>query len=224
MNEVSVVANKVSHPSSSGSLYEQESSRERIEMLISSGSLPSYISNYEKALVIAQMGKDLGFSPTQSFQYIISVQGNLTINAKGIGILLKREGYTFKLKQDAAWVLEDKTYETIVNIQAQNGVLIDTITGKRVIDRITIMEYRKVHTDGYVEQGEVTYLFSDARTAGLTEKDVWKKYPKAMMLNRCKTKMANELGLLHLPETEEIALVHGRDVVLDGDGNVVSAK
>lgn len=206
------------HPSAGVLRNNAEAEREYFETLLKSKALPKHVGNYEQAFLIARMGGDLGFSPTQSFQYIVNIQGTLTINAKGIGILLKREGYILKITHDASFVLEDKSFEKIVDRERREDGIYDRLTGKKILDRVTVIQYKRAVGNGMIDEGEIEYYWSDAEKAGLTGKDVWKSYPKAMMMNRCKTKLASYLGLLFLPETEEMAVVQGVNIDLDEEG------
>lgn len=209
----------VKHPEAVVSNFNSpDSMRASFDVMLKSGALPKHIKNFETGFLVAKMGAELGFAQAQSFQYIISVQGNLTLSAKGVGILLKREGYSTKVIHDAAYVLEDKSYEKIIDLQIVDGKRIDALTGKRVLDRITVIQYRRRNRYGEIEEGEVDYFLSDAQRAGLTDKDVWVKYPKDMLRARAMTKLAKEVNLLLLPETEELAAALGETIELDEDG------
>lgn len=204
-----------------GVVSNPETERAYFETLIASKKLPGNIKSFEEAYLIYKMGQDVGFASTLAFQYIVNIQGTLTINAKGIGTLLKREGYILKMVHDGAYVLEDKSFEEIIDLEQRADGRYDKLTGKRVLDRVTVIEYKRLLPNGMIEEGNVKYFLSDATRAGLTDKQVWKQYPKAMMMNRAKTKLASQLGLLFLPETEEMAVVLGHDVQLDDEGNPV---
>ena len=64
--------------------------------LIKSKQLPGNIRTIEEAFTIAKMGRELGFPIMSAFHNIISIQGKLTLTAKGQNGLMRKAGITME--------------------------------------------------------------------------------------------------------------------------------
>lgn len=141
--------------------YEEQTTY--LQKLIDSKNLPSHIKTVESAFLIDNMGKELGFPTISAFQYIIPIQGKLTLSAKAIGAVLRKNKVQFKTLEDAVWVYPDGKTK-----QVHSGDV------PPVDRRTTILFIR----DGMEE--EVSYYFTDAKAAGLDKKDNWVRMPKPL--------------------------------------------
>ena len=155
--------------------YEQKSVE--LQKLIDSKQLPSHIKTPETAYLIDKMGRELGFPTIQAMHYIIPIQGRLTLSAKAIGAILRKNGVTMQTLEDAFWVYP-------------NGDVKEVHSGEvNPIDRRTTIVFKR---NGIEEK--VSYNQTDAQAAGLTTKDNWKRMYKEMAWARCLSKGANRIG------------------------------
>lgn len=192
--------------------------RDFLQSLIDSGVVPSYIKRVETAYTIAQYGKELGFPVMTAFNYVISIQGKLTLSAKAKQAILRRNGITWRTIEDEVYLYPDGSIEdrSIIKADAKGNEMKPT-------DKRTTIEMTR---DGITE----TYKFywSDGVKAELTSKDVWKKYPKAMMYSRCFTALADRVAsdlMLGFYSTEEMVDVYGMDesnFVRDEKGEIIN--
>ena len=195
-----------------------DSQKEFLQTLIDSGQLPSNIKKPETAFTIAAYGKELGFNVLTSFNYIVSIQGKLTLSAKAQQALLRKNGITWRTIEDFYYCYEDGSIEERkIAKKDANGVEI------KINDIRTVLEFTR---NGVIEI--VKFYWSDATKAGLTDKDVWKKYPKALMFARCftigATRIASDM-LLGFYSSDEIVdsspQIKGEQVHYDENGKVI---
>jgi hypothetical protein len=92
---------------------------------------------------------------------------------------------------------------------------------ERTDERVTV-EGARADDPGHAER--VTWTLQDAQRAGLAAKDVWKKYPQAMLLSRAVSALARSLfpdvlaGVSYTPE--ELDSLDGQTVVEVGEPEV----
>lgn len=181
--------------------------------LINSNKLPKHIKTIEDAVTVAQMGEELGFKIMQSFHYIIPIDGKLSLSAKAIGALLKRNNISYITLEDGVYVFEDGSVD---NYKTKNGV--------EAIDRRTSIKFTRNNIDEIV-----TFTWNDAKRQELTEKLNWKKMPKEMLFARCLAKGANRvapdklLGLYTIEEMVDTFLDESK-VLRNESGEVIEIK
>lgn len=139
--------------------------------LIESKSLPAWCSTPEKAYLVMKRGKELGFKDLASFNLLTMIQGNLTLTANGIKVLLKMNGCEWEVTEDGQYLYDEQ------------GNFVDIRT------TIKMAVPSKYNSQGCTYH-TLSYCWSEAETAGLTGKSVWKSYPKDMLFNRCITRLA----------------------------------
>lgn len=216
-----------------------------IETLVKSGSLPQDCKTSEAVYMKMAYGKELGFSPVQSLHLLTMISGTQTVNAKGVAMLFKLHNYTFRLIHNADYIYSGNgktiysgrpliSSEVVANLgmtpdefrklddnpelNKQKQALITTPK-----DRITKIEYGLVTNKRVEWLGFHEYFWSDVKLAGLDTKDTYQKYPKIMMLHRCKTELSKVLGILTAPESEEMAMVYNMDTqIVDGEVTVIN--
>lgn len=198
-------------------LQEQEQEKLSMQVLIDSKSLPANIVNVETAFTVAQFGKELGFQPMQSFHYLISINGRLSLNAKGQSALCRKHGIRYRTIKDSYYVYID-----------EKGGSIETeykIPGKSFNDRVTEIEFTRIYPD-HTQIETVKYLLSEAMKAELTGKDVWKKYERDMLYSRCLTRGLNRIasdimgGLYTTDEVFGFSNIDESRVKRDKDNNI----
>jgi len=185
--------------------------------MIESGQLPTYIKKVATAKSIAIYGNELGFSPMTSFNYIISIQGKLTLSAKAKQAVLRRAGVTWRTLEDEVYLYSDGSIEErpIVKVDVKGNEL------KPNDKRTTIEMIRDGMTEVY------KFYWSDAVKAGLTTKPVWVAYGKSLMWARCFTALADRIAsdlMMGFYSTEEMADVYGMDeanIVRDEKGEII---
>lgn len=184
-----------------------EEKQNYLQKLIDSKNLPGHIKSVESAFLIDNMGKELGFPTIQAMHYIIPIQGKLTLSTKAIGAILRKNGVKFKTLEDAVWVYADGSAKSI-----HSGDI-------KPVDRRTTIKFER-----YGEEEIVDYMWSDATSQGLINKDNWKRMPKEMMYARCLTKGANRVAqdlLMGLYSTDEMAdVIPNVNVKRDDDGQI----
>lgn len=198
--------------------YSLETKKEFLQNMIDSGQLPVYIKKVETAFAIASMGYALGFQEMISFNYIISIQGKLTLSAKAQQAILRRHGVKWRTLEDYHYCYADGSIE-------DRKMAKKDADGNEIpaIDIRTVIEFER---DGIKEV--VKFYHSDAQAAQLLEKDVWKKYKKNMFWARCFTLGATRVGsdlLLGLYNTDEMFDALGLDedmVVRNEKGEILS--
>ena len=196
------------------SLSEQ---KEFLQGMIDSGQLPTYIKKVETAWAIAQYGKELNFSPMAAFNYIISIQGKLTLSAKAKQAVLRRAGVTWRTIEDEVFIYADNSIEERAIVKTDSKGI-----EMRPIDKRTTIEMTR---DGLTEIYK--FYWSDAVKAGLTSKAVWGQYPKSMSWARCFTALADRVAsdlMMGFYSTEEMTDVYGVDestIIRNEQGEVV---
>jgi hypothetical protein len=218
-----------------------EALKGNIETLIKSGSLPADCKTQEAVYMKMSYGAELGFKPVESLHLLTMISGTQTVNAKGISRLFALNGYKFRLIKNAEFIYfgEGKTCYSdrllsIGEIISKLGItpeqfkqlheLKQAAIGKP-LDRETEIEYGLINSNNENEvvwQGTHKYFWSDAVASELASKETFKKYPKDMMLHRCKVGLSKVLGILTAPEMEEWATVKNVETtVIDGEVTIV---
>lgn len=88
-------------------------------------------------------------------------------------------------------------------------------------DKCTLAGRRRNST----EWTEVTWTITDAQRAGVAGKDVWKKYPRTMLANRCTAELARMMfadvlsGITYTPEEIEDEIEAAKPVVIARETN-----
>jgi hypothetical protein len=163
--------------------------------------------NPSGAVMVLLKGQDLGISPTSALESIHFIDGKPTVSGNLMWSL----------------VLGSPEYRK-----------------SRIVKKddkgVTIRWIREIkNPDGSVEKIldiEDSYTEEDAKAAGLLGKDVWKKYKKAMLFNRCVSQgfkmFAAHLGMggtLYTPDELGAEInADGEAVVFDADFTVVEEK
>ncbi len=192
------------HQSNSTSVVTLESQKDFLQNMIDSGQLPAYIKKVETAFAIAEYGRELNFPVMTAFNYIISIQGKLTLTAKAKQAVLRRGGVTWKTLEDEVYLYPDGSIEerSIIKTDSKGNEM------KPNDKRTTIEMTRNGITEVY------KFYWSDAVKAGLTTKQVWAQYPKSLMWARCFTALADRIAsdlTMGFYSTEEMVDVYGMD-------------
>ena len=152
---------------------------QQADIISKSGLAPSSLRNKPEAiLTIALKGRELGVPPMQALSHIHIIQGRPTMSAELMRSLVQREGHR-------------------INVQFDERSQTAKVTGQR-FNRIT-GEYEE-------HIAEATFSMEDAKRAGITGKDNWKKYPRAMLVARATSIIVREhfadvaMGVSYTPE------------------------
>lgn len=192
-----------------------ESQKEFLQALIDSRQIPC--KNINEAYTIACYGKELGFSTITSFNFIVNIQGKLSLSVKAMKALLLRGGVSWKTIYDGAYLYKDGSIEEFK---------VDKGESNKVTDMITRIEFRRtVNGKEMVEFGSFTYR--EAETATLVKPGGnWTKYPRQMLYARAFSNGADKIAtdlLLGFYSADEIASVVGVDesrIKRNADGEV----
>lgn len=133
-------------------------------------AFPKGVDNAGKLVMIMQAGRDLGLTVTQSMSGLAIINGIVTVYGSVAAVLMKRAGRdwevipTEKIKvkeKDAAGKDVEKTKDLIKTIKIWRG---ERVEGKEI---------------------SVSYSYSEAVTAGVSNNDTWKKYTDDMLYRKC---------------------------------------
>lgn len=149
------------------------------EMLTFSASIAksglSPLKKAEDVMSAILMGKELGLGTMTAISNIYSINGKASLGVHVINALLLKAGITYQIMEDyfPVWGTKNKGLPTEV---------------KAVIDYRTTIKFNRLvkRENGSYKEMEITssYSISEARMAGLLEKDNWKNHPKTMTKNR----------------------------------------
>ena len=161
-----------------------------LQNLINSKQLPGHIKTIADAITIGKMGRELGFPVMQAFHYIIPIQGKLTLSARAINAILRKNRVRIETIEDGVYVYRDGT-----TTEYPRPVSTPPLAGEeKPVDRRTKLKFERTHSDGTIEIENVTFTWLDATNQGLVTKDNWKRMPKEMLYARCLSKGANRIG------------------------------
>ena len=165
---------------SSASLMPQtfEQKYQMANVLVKSGLLPQGLNSPEKVCVALQWGHELGLSPMVAVNNIAVINGKPTLSADIMAAVAKRSPEYGGIE----WIKNSETEAEC---------------------KIT-----RILTNGKTESITSHFTIEDAQKAGLTGKDVWRKYPKRMLKHRClsyglKDMFPDILAGLYTPEEME---------------------
>jgi hypothetical protein len=128
------------------------------ETLISSGVLPPNYKSPESVISTIIQGKELGLKAMTSLQNIHFISGKPTLGVNAISALIRGRGIDFQTIKDAEPVKD------------AGGKIVNLVT--------TIRFFRHSPILNKVLEEDCTFTWNDANSAGLTTKDVWKKFPR----------------------------------------------
>ena len=131
---------------------------EKYEMagvLCKSGLIPSGLNSPEKVFVALQWGHELGLSPMVAVNNVSVINGKPTLSADIMSAVVKRSPEYGGIK----WI--------------------------EMSDTKAECEITRILPNGEKEVQTSCFTIEDAQKAGLTTKDVWKKYPRRMLKHRC---------------------------------------
>lgn len=152
------------------------------------GGMISGFKTPEAVVSAILTGYELGLPKMASLANIHNIGGRSVLGVNAIQAILKSKDVEFVTVKD---------YEKVLN---KEGKVANYVTS------ITFYRYSKL-LKRVIEETS-TYTFKEAQDAGLTEKDVWKKYPRQMLYARAFSlgarRIANDL-LLGIYSIEEMS-------------------
>jgi hypothetical protein len=183
-----------------------EAMKEYYAGAISSNFLPNAIQEPEQAIVIVQMGAELGLSPMTAFNNISIIQNKPVLGWRGQVALVQKYG-----------VIVDVVESFIPKANSK---------GEFTGNKETIVEITRKydHLGGLVKVHRFAKSWAECTKAGWTDKDNWKKYPINMLRARTITDAlalycADMLNGIY--STEELADSMGVQYDTDAEGNTV---
>lgn len=205
-----------------------EEEKANIEVLIKSSALPKDCSTPEQVYMKWQYGSELGMKKMEALHYLTLISGTQTVNAKGVGFLCKANRLTFKIVKNFEYIYafdgkEIRAPRKLTPNEAVYGLGL-TRDDYNALDKIKqdlIVVARDIEMSmdyGWIEDinkpwlvkwenNPYSFFWSDL-PKDLQEKDTYTKYPKRMMIHRCKTAIASMLGILTAPESHEFAMAN----------------
>lgn len=170
-DKVEVVKNQ--YQSSTASSFEDLPIMERADLLVKSKLVP--FKTAAEAVIAMQFAGDLQLPGILGTTLINVISGKPSLNAYGIGALIKGKKHYYCLTKDC----EECQY----------------MGKKDLITEITALRADEKMTDdvGKPVKHVIRYYWSEAVAAGLTTKDTWKKYPRDMMYSRCMSRMGRQV-------------------------------
>lgn len=179
------------------------------EQLIKSGLVPKHFSSPEKALLAFEQGEVLGLRPIEALSRLYVIDGKVSMYAELMRARAIMAGLRFQNIEEAVPCAGDEAGNA--NDWRWTYEMLEILPDK------TILRYRMSKT------------WSWAKTAGLTGKDPWKKYPDAMMRNRCTSDLIRGyrpdvlMGFYCLDELIDSSPSKTHAYVLDEAGNPIPA-
>lgn len=195
-----------------GELSNYQDMLEFSKVLVASNMVP--FDKPEQVVTVILKGRELGFSPILSLYNIYYISGKPSISIHAIGALIRKNGISYKIIEDAQYL-------------DGNGEPCGRDEHEDVRTTIKFYYLSKIGTGNnakYIPMEEsISYTWSDAKRAGLAEKDNWKKMPKIMLYTRAFTLGARRVApeiLLGMMEITEMADVEGLNYEIDEEGNL----
>lgn len=155
------------------------------DILVKGKNLPDHVRTKETAFSIYQLGKELGFSPMVSFNVIVPIKGKLSLLVAGQSAILEREGvYTEILNYADFFYIKDgeRIYSDVRLYKT------DSEEHKKYFrTQITRIKFKRAvmfNGEKIVKEVIATYSVSDAKKAGLLEKDNWQNALAEMLYAR----------------------------------------
>jgi hypothetical protein len=143
---------------------------EKYRIYIQSGLLPDYIKKPEQALLIAQMGKELGLKPISAFASIYTVNNKPDLQ---VSVMQKR------LEEAGVWWQTERDY-----VEQELAIA----GGKKFINKVTqITFFRKapdgtiLNETGYFDRKMSTEITINLKGQTLADKEIWKNREKDMI-------------------------------------------
>jgi hypothetical protein len=165
--------------------------------------------NPEQVATVILQGKELGLTPLVSLFNIHYISGRPSLGVHAQNALLKSKGIASRTIEDAVYL--DETGQITENKKEAKDF------------RTTIEFARKTELFGTtIEKG--VFSFKEAKTAGLSEKENWKNYPKVMIWNRAFAIGARRIApdvLLGCMEITEMADLSGMKYEVTPENDVI---
>lgn len=176
-------------------------------LLFSSGITPFRDSNQVATIML--YGNELGLPPIVSLYNIYFIDNKPTLSVHAQNALLRINKISFRTLEDCVPINE-------FGKPIKDG---ETIASKRT----TIEFARKDELFGTITE-KVSYTLQDSARAGLNTKDVWKKYPRAMLYSRTFSTGARRIAgdiLMGVMETSEMLDSTDTNYDLDDKNNII---
>lgn len=202
-------------------LIKLEDNKVDLANLIKSNYLPEHIKSEEQALTLLQFGKELGISPMQSLNGLIMIKGKITLPVRLINALLRQNNVYVSTLEDCLYVYQDGS-KSYLSLRDKEGKQIQHV------DRITTLEFVRYYKNGHTQKEIVSYTWSDAKKALLTEKENYVKMPREMIYSRCFSKGATRIapditcGLLSTDEMVDFSKIKEEKIKRNEDGFIES--
>lgn len=152
---------------------------QQADIISKSGLAPSALRNKPEAiLTIALKGREVGVPPMQALSHIHIIQGRPSMSAELMRALVQQRGHRI-------WTEYDPNQQ------------VAKCSGQRY--NFLLGEYEE-------HIAVATFSMEDAKRAGITGKDNWKKYPRAMLVARATSVLVREhfadvaMGVSYTPE------------------------
>jgi hypothetical protein len=200
----------------------------QLQVLIDGKWLPEHIKKPETAFTIQQMGKELGFPTMQAFHYIIPIDGKLSLTAKAMSALLRKNGVRFTCTRYGEYV-----YNVDGEIKYSKFPLYPRGSKEHNDYYVTIISEvkgKRFYKDGTFDEQSAEFTVLDAKDmfgAKWESKANWHKMPKQMTYARALSIFSNLIGadfMLGLYSADEL-LDHsekGNNSILNEEGKIIS--
>lgn len=174
------------------------------KILCESKLVPGTYNTPEKVLLCVAQGRELGLPAITSLYNVYFISGRPVLSIHAILALLAKNKISYTTEED------------FVEVKDKDGKLIDV--------RTTITFYRKNEYLNMVLKETISFTWLEAKEAGLASKEVWLKFRKIMLWNRCATFGARRIApdiLLGVMETAEAGDTFSKKYSVNDDGNAI---
>lgn len=192
----------------------------------------------KKVVSIILYGKELGINPMVALNTIHAIQGRMSVGVSVFQMKLMAAGITYevvdefkplfetvRVKPDGkgGWEHYDPRWIYPTQEDVPSDIGDDKVTSKPTpIDWVTRIKFTRNVFGREITHTE-SYKWSDAKLAGLSDKDNWKKMPKLMLRHRCFTQgarfFANDI-MMGVYEMSEMADSNKVDYDITEEGEV----
>jgi len=178
---------------------------ELLQSLIDSKKLPTTIKTVQDAMLVRQQGRELGLTFMQAANVLFPVNGKLALTTQGMTSLLLSMGVSI---------------QTIIDFEPMEIPVIVGDDVKTIKTYGTTIEFKRQFATG-IQTERATFTWNDAKIAGLTSKETYKTYPKAMIWARCMSMGARRIaadilaGIGYI--VEELETVNGKQQIIIDD-------
>lgn len=181
----------------------------KYQTMIDSGFLPKHINTPQKALAVAELGKEMGFKPFTSWQNIFPTgDGKIGVNGRVIMNMLRRAGLTWNIIDD--YVEDD-----------DNEGMIQGFVNRRTVVEMWRLDQPEIKITGKFTKKDACRIPADSSGKKLIDKFNYKYHMKKMFFWRALKDAADKIAggdILGVYLPDEVGFL------MDGEGSYTTEE